>query len=90
MLLSQFFLQTLKEAPKDAKLISHQLSIRAGLIRQVSSGLYNWLPLGLKVLRKIEQIVRQEMNNIGSNEVIMPTVQPTDLWKKSGRYGDGN
>jgi prolyl-tRNA synthetase len=88
MLLSQYFLQILKENPKEASIPSHTLMLRAGMIRQLSSGLYSWLPLGLKVLKKIEQIVREEMNNAGAIEVLLPCIQPLDLWKKSGRVGN--
>ncbi|URJ29165.1 proline--tRNA ligase [Blochmannia endosymbiont of Camponotus modoc] len=83
---SQYLLATLKEVPKNCKAISHQLMLRAGLIRQVSSGLYTWLPTGLRVLRKIENIIREEMNKIGAIEIAMPIVQPARLWKKSGRW----
>ncbi|WP_331828275.1 proline--tRNA ligase [Candidatus Blochmannia sp. SNP] len=83
---SQYLLATLKEAPKSCKAISHQLMLRAGLIRQVSSGLYTWLPTGLRVLRRIENIIREEMNKIGAIEISMPIVQPAKLWKKSGRW----
>ncbi|AAZ40928.1 prolyl-tRNA synthetase [Candidatus Blochmanniella pennsylvanica str. BPEN] len=83
---SQYLLATLKEAPKNCKAISHQLMLRAGLIRQVSSGLYTWLPTGLRVLRKIENIIREEMSKIGAIEIAMPIVQPARLWKKSGRW----
>ncbi|UOY04151.1 proline--tRNA ligase [Candidatus Blochmanniella pennsylvanica] len=83
---SQYLLATLKEAPKNCKAISHQLMLRAGLIRQVSSGLYTWLPTGLRVLRKIENIIREEMSKIGAIEITMPIVQPARLWKKSGRW----
>ena len=85
---SEFFIPTVKEAPSDAEIISHKLMIKAGMIKQSSSGIYSWLPLGLKVLRKIEQIVREEQDNSGANEMVMPTIQSADLWKKSGRYDD--
>ncbi len=88
MLLSQYFLPILKEDPKEATIASHRLMLRAGMIRQLSAGIYNWLPLGLKVLKKIEQIVREEMNNAGAIEVLMPCIQPLDLWKKTGRVGN--
>ena len=83
---SQFYLTTLKDAPSDAELISHQLMIRAGLIKRLGSGLYTWMPLGLKILRKVENIVREEMNRAGALELLMPPVQPADLWKESGRW----
>ncbi|WP_159714305.1 proline--tRNA ligase [Blochmannia endosymbiont of Camponotus nipponensis] len=83
---SQYLLATLKEVPKNCKAISHQLMLRAGLIRQVSSGLYTWLPTGLRVLRKIENIIREEMSKINAIEISMPIVQPAKLWKKSGRW----
>jgi prolyl-tRNA synthetase len=83
---SQFPLNTLKETPSDAEIISHQLMIRAGMIRKLASGLYTWLPLGLRVLRKVEQIVREEMNRAGALEVSMPMVQPAELWQESGRW----
>tara|TARA_B100001057_G_scaffold439869_1_gene473374 strand:- start:2582 stop:3877 length:1296 start_codon:yes stop_codon:yes gene_type:complete len=85
---SNFFLPTLKDAPSDAEIISHQLMIRAGMIKQSSAGIYSWLPLGLIVLKKIEQIVREEQNNAGAIELLMPTIQSSDLWIKSGRYDD--
>ncbi len=88
MKLSAYFLPTLKETPSEAQIASHRLMLRAGMIRQSSAGIYSWLPLGLKVLRKIEQIVREEQNAIGCNEMLMPTIQPADLWRKSGRYDD--
>ncbi|KTD60287.1 prolyl-tRNA synthetase [Legionella santicrucis] len=83
---SQWFLATLKETPNDAEIVSHQLMLRTGMIRKLGSGLYTWMPLGLKVLRKIEQIVREEMNNINSIEVLMPAVQPAELWQETGRW----
>jgi len=83
---SQFPLHTLKETPADAEIASHQLMLRAGLIRKLAAGLYTWLPLGLKVLRKVENIVREEMNRAGALEVLMPAVQPAELWQESGRW----
>ncbi|VEB34171.1 prolyl-tRNA synthetase [Legionella sainthelensi] len=83
---SQWFLATLKETPNDAEIVSHQLMLRTGMIRKLGSGLYTWMPLGLKVLRKIEQIVREEMNHINSMEVLMPAVQPAELWQETGRW----
>nr|WP_113868146.1 proline--tRNA ligase [Brenneria salicis]NMN90744.1 prolyl-tRNA synthetase [Brenneria salicis ATCC 15712 = DSM 30166]RBP60204.1 prolyl-tRNA synthetase [Brenneria salicis ATCC 15712 = DSM 30166]RLM30009.1 proline--tRNA ligase [Brenneria salicis ATCC 15712 = DSM 30166] len=83
---SQYMLSTLKETPADAEVISHQLMLRAGMIRKLASGLYTWLPTGLRVLRKVETIVREEMNNAGAIEVSMPVVQPADLWVESGRW----
>ncbi|MBI3418982.1 MAG: proline--tRNA ligase [Proteobacteria bacterium] len=86
MRLSQYFIPTLKETPTEAQIVSHRLMLRAGLVRQTSAGIYAWLPLGLRVLRKIEQIVREEQNAAGALEVLMPTIQSADLWKQSGRY----
>ncbi len=86
MYLSRFQLTTLKETPADAEVISHQLMLRAGLIRRLASGLYNWLPLGVRVLRKVEKIVRDEMNASGALEVLMPAVQPAELWQESRRW----
>ncbi len=83
---SQFPLNTVKETPADAEIISHQLMIRAGLVRKLASGLYNWLPLGVRVLQKVQAIVREEMNNAGALEVLMPVVQPAELWEESGRW----
>lgn len=83
---TQYLLSTLKETPSDAEVISHQLMLRAGMIRKLASGLYTWLPSGLKVLRKVETIVREEMNKAGAIEVLMPVVQPADLWQESGRW----
>lgn len=83
---SQLLLATLKETPNDAQIVSHQLMLRAGMVRSLGSGLYTWLPLGLKVVRKIEQLVREEMNKAGAQEVLMPGVQPAELWQESGRW----
>lgn len=83
---SQWLLATLKETPNDAEITSHQLMLRAGMIRKLGSGLYTWLPLGLKVLRKVEQIVREEMNRVNAMEVLMPAVQPAELWQETGRW----
>ncbi len=83
---SKFLIATLKETPADAQVISHQLMLRAGMIRKVAAGLYNWLPLGLRVLRKVENIVREEMDKSGAQEVLMPAVQPAELWEQSGRW----
>jgi len=83
---SQFFIPTLKEEPSEAEISSHSLALRAGLIRKIASGIYSFLPLGLKVLRKIEEIVRQEMNNAGAIELFLPVMQPSDLWEKTGRW----
>lgn len=83
---SQLILATLKETPSDAEVISHQLLLRAGMIRKLASGLYTWLPMGLRVLQKVESIVREEMNASGAQEVLMPVVQPADLWQESGRW----
>jgi prolyl-tRNA synthetase len=83
---SQFLLSTLKETPSDAVVISHQLMLRAGMIRKLASGLYTWLPMGLRVLRKVEKVVREEMNAAGALEVLMPGIQPAELWQESGRW----
>ena len=83
---SQLFITTLKEAPNEAELVSHQLMLRAGLIRRLGSGLYTWMPLGLRVLRKVEAVVREEMDRAGANELLMPAVQPAELWQESGRW----
>ena len=88
MLLSKIFLPFTKNLPSDAKIKSHQLMLRAGMIKQSSAGIYSWLPLGFKVMKKIENIVRQEQNNIGAQEMLMPTIQSADIWKESGRYND--
>ncbi len=86
MRVSQFFLSTSKEAPSEAELISHQLMLRAGLIKRLGSGLYTWMPLGLRVLRRVEAIVREEMNRAGAMELLMPAVQPAELWEETGRW----
>ncbi len=86
MRLSQSFLPTLKENPAEAQIVSHRLMLRAGLVRQTASGIYAWLPAGLRVLRNIAQIVREEQDAVGAQEVLMPTLQPAELWKRSGRY----
>ncbi len=83
---SQLLLATLKETPADAEVISHQLMLRAGLIRQVAAGIYNWLPMGMRVLHKVQQIIRQEMDRVGAQEVLLPGVQPAELWRESGRW----
>lgn len=86
MRLSRYFLPALKEAPADAQIVSHQLMLRAGMIRQEAAGIYAWLPLGFRVLKKVEKIVREEMNRAGAVEMLMPTLQLADLWRESGRY----
>jgi prolyl-tRNA synthetase len=86
MRVSQFPLSTIKETPADAEVISHQLMLRAGMIRKLASGLYTWMPYGLRVLRKVERVVREEMNAAGAVELLMPSVQPSELWKESGRW----
>ncbi len=88
MRLSRYFLPILKETPKEAEIVSHRLMLRAGMLRQEAAGIYAWLPLGLKVLRKVEQIVREEQNRAGAVELLMPTIQSADLWRESGRYDD--
>ena len=84
---SQFLISTKKESPADAEIISHKLMLRAGMIRKLASGLYTWLPMGLIVLRKLEAIIREEMNKLGAQEVLMPIMQPAHLWEESGRWG---
>ena len=88
MYLTKLFLPLLKETPSEAKIKSHQLMLRTGMIRQSSAGIYSWLPLGFKVMKKIEQIVREEQNKIGAQELLMPTIQSAEIWKESGRYND--
>jgi prolyl-tRNA synthetase len=88
MLLSRYFLPILKETPKEAEIVSHRLMLRAGMLRQQAAGIYSWLPLGFRVLKNIEQIVREEQNRAGALEVLMPTIQSTDLWVESGRLDD--
>ncbi len=88
MKLSKYLLPVLKETPTEAEIISHTLMLRSGMISQSSSGIYSWLPIGLRVLKKIENIVRDEQNNAGVNEILMPTIQPADIWNESGRYED--
>ncbi|MCH7475536.1 MAG: proline--tRNA ligase, partial [Gemmatimonadetes bacterium] len=88
MRLSEYFLPTLKETPAEAQIVSHRLMLRAGMIRQSSAGIYSWLPLGFRVLKKIEQIVREEQDAAGCQEMLMPTIQPADLWRESARYDD--
>ena len=88
MLLSKLFIPITKDLPSEAKIKSHQLMLRTGMIRQSSAGIYSWLPLGFKIMKKIEKIVREEQNNIGAQEMLMPTIQSSDIWKESGRYDD--
>jgi prolyl-tRNA synthetase len=88
MRLSRFFLPTLKETPSEAQIVSHRLMLRAGMVRQHAAGIYNWLPLGTRVLQNIIAIVRAEQNAAGAQEIIMPTIQSGDLWRESGRYDD--
>lgn len=88
MRLTSYFLPTLRETPSEAQIVSHRLMLRAGMIRQSSAGIYSWLPLGLRVLRKIETIVREEQDRAGAIELLMPTIQPAELWRESGRYDD--
>ena len=83
---SQAFLPVLKESPSDAQIVSHKLMLRAGLVRQTAAGIYAWLPLGFRVLKKIEQIVREEQDRAGAIEMLMPTLQSAELWRTSGRY----
>src|ERR687890_1868085 len=86
MRLSRYFLPILRDTPKEAEIVSHRLMLRAGLIRQQAAGIYSWLPLGLRVLRKINAIIREEQNRSGAIEILMPTIQSADLWRESGRY----
>src|SRR5205809_6588962 len=86
MRLSRYPLNTMKETPAEAEVVSHQLMLRAGLIRRLAAGLYSWLPLGLRVLQKVERIIREEMNRAGALELVMPVVQPAELWQESGRW----
>jgi prolyl-tRNA synthetase len=88
MLLSKLFIPVTKDIPSDAKIKSHQLMLRTGMIKQSSAGIYSWLPLGFKIMKKIEQIVREEQNKIGAQEMLMPTIQSAEIWKESGRYHD--
>ena len=88
MYLSELFIPIIKDLPTEAKIKSHQLMLRTGMIKQSSAGIYSWLPLGFKVMKKIEQIVREEQNSIGAQEMLMPTIQSSDIWKESGRYDD--
>jgi prolyl-tRNA synthetase len=88
MRLSEYFLPVLRDNPSEAQIVSHRLMLRAGMIRQSSAGIYSWLPLGLRVLRKVERIVREEQDRAGALEILMPTVQPAELWRESGRYDD--
>jgi prolyl-tRNA synthetase len=86
MRLSRYPIPTLKETPSEADVISHQLMVRAGLIRRLAAGIYNWLPFGLRTLRKVEQIIREEMNRAGALELLLSAVQPSELWQESGRW----
>src|SRR3954449_4735292 len=86
MRLSTYFLPVMKEVPADAQIVSHKLMLRAGLVRQTAAGIYAWLPIGLRVLRNIERIVREEQDKAGAIELLMPTIQSADLWRQSGRY----
>src|SRR5215475_6739256 len=86
MKLSHYFLPILRDEPKEAEIVSHRLMLRTGMIRQSSAGIYSWLPLGYRVLKKIEQIVREEQDRAGAIEMLMPTLQPANLWRESGRY----
>ena len=88
MYLSKLFIPTTKDLPTEAKIKSHQLMLRTGMIKQSSAGIYSWLPLGFKIMKKIEQIVREEQNSIGAQEMLMPTIQSSEIWKESGRYND--
>ena len=88
MYFSKLFVPTVKEDPSDAELISHKLMVRSGMIKRNAAGIYSWLPVGLKVLKKVEEIVRKNLNNFDAEEILMPMVQPAELWKESGRYGE--
>ena len=85
---SKFYISTFKEAPSDAELISHQLMIRAGLIKRLGSGLYTWMPMGLRIIKKIEKIIRDEMVKAGAVELLMPAIQPAELWEETGRWNE--
>ena len=86
MRFTEFGLTTLKEIPAEAEIVSHQLMLRAGLIRRLASGLFSWMPMGLRVMKKVERVVRQEMDRAGALEMVMPAVQPAELWQESGRW----
>ena len=88
MYFSKLFVPTVKEDPSDAELISHKLMVRSGMIKKTAAGIYSWLPIGLKVLKKVEEILRKNLNNFDAEEILMPMVQPAELWKESGRYGE--
>ena len=88
MYLSKLFIPITKDLPAEAKIKSHQLMLRTGMIKQSSAGIYSWLPLGFKIMKKIEQIVREEQNAVGAQEMLMPTIQSSEIWKESGRYDD--
>ncbi len=88
MRLTQYFLPLIRENPSEAQIVSHRLMLRAGMIRQSSAGIYSWLPLGLRVLKRVEEIVREEQDRSGAQEILMPTIQPAELWRESGRYDD--
>src|SRR5688500_19411119 len=86
MRLSEYPIQSLKEVPADAEIVSHRLMLRAGLIRRLAGGLYTWLPMGLRVLRKVERVIREEMDRSGALEIVMPVAQAAELWRGSGRW----
>jgi prolyl-tRNA synthetase len=86
MRLSAYPIQNLKEVPAEAEIVSHRLMLRAGLVRRLAGGLYTWLPMGLRVLRKVERVIREEMNRAGALEIVMPVAQPAELWMESGRW----
>ena len=88
MYLSKLFIPIIKDLPAEAKIKSHQLMLRVGMIKQASAGIYSWLPLGFKVMKKIEQIVREEQDRVGVQEILIPTIKSSDIWKESGRYDD--
>ena len=88
MYFSKFFVPTIKQEPSDAELASHKLMLRSGMIKKTAAGIYNWLPIGLRVLKKVENIVRNSMNAFGAQEILMPMVQPAELWKESERHDE--
>ena len=88
MRISDFPIFTLKDIPSEAEIISHKLMIKSGIVRKLSSGLYTWLPLGFRIIAKIKKVIREEMNAIGSTEILMPSIQPAELWKESDRWDE--
>ncbi len=88
MRFQQLFGKTLRDAPADAEMVSHQLALRAGLVRPLTAGIYSWLPLGLRVVRRVSDVIREEMDAIGGQEMVMPVVHPAEIWQQSGRWDD--